>query len=79
LHLGAFTPDILPTLLELLETQGFELVTLEAAQADPAFQTDPKYLGRRGGTLLEQHVHTKQVKDVPWISLPRAELDAICR
>jgi peptidoglycan/xylan/chitin deacetylase (PgdA/CDA1 family) len=79
LHLGAFTPDILPRLLDLLEQQGFAIVTLETAQADPVFQTDPKFLGRRGGTLLEQHVQTRQIKDVPGIALPRAELEAICR
>lgn len=79
LHLGAFTPEILPTLLDLLAAQGFDLVTLEAAAADPAFQTDPKYLGRQGGTLLEQHVHAKQIENVPWLSLPRSELDVICR
>jgi peptidoglycan/xylan/chitin deacetylase (PgdA/CDA1 family) len=78
LHLGAFTPDILPRLLALLGERGFELVTLEEAQADSAFQTDPNYLGQRGGTLLEQHTQMKQL-DVLRAPLPRAELDAICR
>jgi peptidoglycan/xylan/chitin deacetylase (PgdA/CDA1 family) len=79
LHLGAFTPDILPRLLDFLEQRGFQIVTLEEAQSDPVFQSDPKYLGRRGGTLLEQHVIAKQMEPSPWLTLPRTELEAICR
>lgn len=80
LHLGAFTPDILPRLLDLLDARGFDIVSLEEAQTDPVFQTDPQYLSRpRGGTLLEQHVHVKGIDDTPWPVLPRAELEAICR
>jgi peptidoglycan/xylan/chitin deacetylase (PgdA/CDA1 family) len=79
LHLGAFTPEILPTLLDVLRDQGFELVTLEIAQSDPAFQSDPQYFGKRGGTLLEQHVLAKHITSSPWLALPREELDALCR
>jgi peptidoglycan/xylan/chitin deacetylase (PgdA/CDA1 family) len=79
LHLGAFTPEILPALLDLLERRGFKLATLEEAQRDPIYQTDPQYLGRRGRTLLEQHVLARQPPDAPQVSLPREDLDAICR
>ncbi len=79
LHLGAFTPEILPDLLTLLDARGFDVVTLEEAQVDPLFQSDPRYLGRRGGTLLEQHVIARGLDAEPWLALPRAELEAICR
>jgi peptidoglycan/xylan/chitin deacetylase (PgdA/CDA1 family) len=79
LHLGAFTPEILEPLLDVLEEHEFELVTLEEAQSDPIFQTDTKYLGLRGGTLLEQHVKARQLEGAPALSLPRAELEATCR
>lgn len=79
LHLGAFTPDILPALLGVLTERGFELATLEAVQADAAYRSDPQYLGNRGVTLLQQHVIAKDADAEPWLALPRAELEGVCR
>ena len=41
LHLGAFSPVILPDLFALLEKEGFQLTTLEDAQSDPVYAIDP--------------------------------------
>ena len=37
-----------------LEQRGFTLVTLEQAESDPAYQSDPNLPLKWGGTLLEQ-------------------------
>ena len=54
LHLGAFTSTILPDALDLLQKKGFKLVTLEEAESDPAYATDPDAGSKDGGTLLDQ-------------------------
>jgi peptidoglycan-N-acetylglucosamine deacetylase len=54
LHIGAFETVMLPRLLELLRRRGFVLITLEEAQADPAYAAVPERQGHWSGTLLEQ-------------------------
>src|ERR1700683_307127 len=41
MHLGAFSSTILPDALDLLKKKGFQLVTLEEAESDPAYNGDP--------------------------------------
>ncbi len=53
LHLGSFSAEILPDLFALLTKQGFEIVTLEEAQSDPVYATDPDTASPGGGTLTE--------------------------
>jgi peptidoglycan-N-acetylglucosamine deacetylase len=80
LHLGSFSSHILPDLLELLESQGFEIVTLEEAQSDPAYLTDPDAGDPHGGTLVELIM---QAKKMPWPenapTKPRERLTSICK
>jgi hypothetical protein len=80
LHLGAFSARILPGLFKLLDREGYELVTLEEAQRDPAYEYDPDVADRRGGTLVELAMLARQV---PWPAdaprLPRERLDSICK
>jgi peptidoglycan/xylan/chitin deacetylase (PgdA/CDA1 family) len=80
LHLGAFSARILPELFELLDEEGYDVVTLEEAQRDPAYDYDPDFAHPRGGTLVELAMLAKQV---PWPAdaprLPRERLDAVCR
>jgi peptidoglycan/xylan/chitin deacetylase (PgdA/CDA1 family) len=79
LHLGAFSPHILPDLFEILDAEGFEIVTLEEAQQDAAYEYDPDVAGARGGTLVELGMQAKQI---PWPEnapqLPRDRLNTIC-
>src|SRR6185295_18812752 len=53
LHLGSFSATILPDLFALFDREGFDIVTLEEAQADPAYQSDPDVAAPNGGTLTE--------------------------
>jgi peptidoglycan/xylan/chitin deacetylase (PgdA/CDA1 family) len=79
LHLGAFSSTILPELFDLMKKEGFTFVTLEQAQSDAAYETDPDAGSKYGGTLLEQWMDVRHLKypDIP--KKPYKELDAICR
>lgn len=79
LHLGAFSPAILPDLFDLLRREGFTFVTLEEAEKDPAYASDPDAGSKYGGTLLEQWMDVRRLKypDIP--KKPYKELEAVCR
>lgn len=79
LHLGAFSSSILPDLLDLLTRKGFTLVTLETAQSDPAYDSDPDAASRFGGTLLEQWMDARALKYPTIAKKPYKELEAICQ
>lgn len=79
LHLGAFSDDILPDLLILLSHKGFRLVTLEEAEQDPVYQSDPDAASRFGGTLLEQWMGVGRIKYPSVPAKPYKELEATCR
>ncbi|MEO8062929.1 MAG: polysaccharide deacetylase family protein [Pseudomonadota bacterium] len=79
LHLGSFSSHILPGLFKLLEEEGYEIVTLEEAQSDPAYDYDPDVASPRGGTLTELGMEAKKI---PWPEIsdkPREKLTNICR
>jgi peptidoglycan/xylan/chitin deacetylase (PgdA/CDA1 family) len=79
LHQGAFSAHILPDLFRILGEEGFEIVTLEEAQKDPAYDYDPDFADARGGTLVELGMLAKKI---PWPAnapkLPRERLTTIC-
>ncbi|HYJ40086.1 MAG TPA: polysaccharide deacetylase family protein [Steroidobacteraceae bacterium] len=79
LHLGSFSSHILPDLFDILDEEGFEIVTLEEAQKDPAYDYDPDVADPRGGTLVELAM---KAKNIPWPAnapkKPRDRLAAIC-
>ena len=79
LHLGAYSSAILPDLLELLRKKGFTLVTLEEAQRDPAYVSDPDAGSKQGGTLLEQWLDARSLKYPPAPMKPYRELEALCQ
>jgi len=79
LHLGAFSATILPDLLDLLKKEGFTFASLEQAQGDAAYDTDPDAGSKYGGTLLEQWMDARHL-DYPTLpKKPYKQLDAICR
>jgi peptidoglycan/xylan/chitin deacetylase (PgdA/CDA1 family) len=79
LHLGAFSSRILPDLFELLQKKGFRFVTLEEAQSDAVYASDPDAGNKFGGTLLEQWLDARRLK-YPFAPMkPYKELDAMCR
>ena len=79
LHLGSFSSHILPDLFQILDEEGFDIVTLEEAQKDPAYDYDPDVAAPRGGTLVELAMEAKKT---PWPpnqpSKPRERLVSIC-
>jgi peptidoglycan/xylan/chitin deacetylase (PgdA/CDA1 family) len=79
LHLGAFSSSILPDLLNLLRQKGFTLVTLDKAQQDPAYDSDPDAASPQGGTLLGQWMNARalQYPDMP--GNPYQQLETICQ
>jgi peptidoglycan-N-acetylglucosamine deacetylase len=79
LHLGAFSEKILPDLLALLREKGFRLVTLEEADRDSVYRSDPDAPSRYGGTLLEQWMDVRKIRYPAAPAKPYKELENICR
>ena len=75
LHLGSFSSHILPDLFEILKEEGFEIVTLEEAQKDPAYDYDPDIGEPRGGTLTELGMKAKNLSWPP--EFPRKQRDRL--
>jgi peptidoglycan-N-acetylglucosamine deacetylase len=78
LHLGAFTSTILPDALDLLKKKGFQFVTLEEAEKDAAYESDPDAGIKDGGTFLDQLMLVKQIKLPPHAEKPYQEVEHIC-
>jgi peptidoglycan/xylan/chitin deacetylase (PgdA/CDA1 family) len=79
LHIGALDSIMLPDLLDLFKKQGFDFITLEEAQKDPAYQSDLDAALLHGGTFLEQLTEAKHLKYPAHMDRPMDKLDAICR
>jgi peptidoglycan/xylan/chitin deacetylase (PgdA/CDA1 family) len=79
LHLGSFSSHILPALFKLLAEEGYEIVTLEEAQSDPAYDYDPDVASPRGGTLTELGMEAKKIAWPPISPKPRERLTSICK
>ena len=79
MHLGAYSSTILPDALDLLEKKGFKLVTLEEAESDPAYATDPDAGSKYGGTLLEQWMYARKIKYPAVADKPYQEVREICK
>jgi peptidoglycan-N-acetylglucosamine deacetylase len=79
MHLGAYSSTILPEVLDLLQQKGFKLVTLEEAQSDPAYQTDPDAGLHDAGSLLDQWMQVKQIKYPTVLEKPYKEVQEICK
>jgi peptidoglycan-N-acetylglucosamine deacetylase len=79
LHIGALDSIMLPDLLDLFKKEGFDFVSLEEAEKDPAYQSDPDAALLHGGTFLEQLTETKGLKYPPHADRPMDKLDAVCR
>jgi hypothetical protein len=65
--------------LDLLGKKGFTLVTLEEAESDPVWETDPDAGSVYGGTLLEQWMDARKVKYPAVAEKPYQERQEICK
>ncbi len=80
LHQGSFSSTILPDLLKLFDRLGFDIVTLEEAQSDPIYQSDPDVGEPNGGTLTELMMKAKGIAWPKGIApKPREKLQTICQ
>ena len=79
MHLGAYSSTILPDALDLLKQKGFKLVTLEEAQTDAAYQSDPDVGLHDAGTLLDQMMQVKGIKYPEHAEKPYKEIEAVCQ
>ncbi|MFZ0898613.1 MAG: polysaccharide deacetylase family protein [Candidatus Sulfotelmatobacter sp.] len=79
MHLGAYSSTILPDALELLKKKGFKLVTLEEAQSDAAYESDPDVGLHDAGTLLDQMMQVKGIKDPEHAEKPYKEIESVCQ
>jgi peptidoglycan-N-acetylglucosamine deacetylase len=78
LHIGGFQIVMLPRLLDLLADRGFQLVTLQEAQGDPAYATDPDTPSPGGATLLDQMMRIRGLPRSERSQAPFARLDGLC-
>jgi peptidoglycan/xylan/chitin deacetylase (PgdA/CDA1 family) len=78
LHVGAFDAKMLPQLIALFRSRGFQFVTLPEAEADPAYSFDPK-IGYPGGGLLMELTATTRKVNTPDATEPEAQLNSMCR
>ncbi|QMV20275.1 polysaccharide deacetylase family protein [Granulicella sp. 5B5] len=78
MHVGAFDARMLPRLIALFRAKGFQFVTLQQAESDPAYSFDPNIGYPGGGTLMELVAQVKKV-NFPDNTEPDKKLDAVCR
>jgi peptidoglycan/xylan/chitin deacetylase (PgdA/CDA1 family) len=79
MHLGAFSSTILPEALDLLKKKGFKLVTLEEAETDAAYESDPDVGLHDAGTFLDQWMQDKQIKVPEHTEKPYKEIESVCQ
>jgi peptidoglycan-N-acetylglucosamine deacetylase len=79
LHIGAFDSVMLPSLLDSLRKQRYEFISLQQAEEDPAYKTDPDAALSTGGTLLEQMVESRHLDYPPHVDEPLEKLNSVCR
>jgi len=77
MHVGAFDAEILPRLLALYRDRGFEFVTLEQAESDPAYQIDTDLRLPPGADTLEAEMAARQLA-IPSRPSYAAQLEATC-
>ena len=78
MHIGAFDALMLPELVAQMKHDGFKFVSLEEAESDPAYLSDPDAALKDGGTLLDQFFDSKKLSYPPHADKPRKELAALC-
>jgi peptidoglycan/xylan/chitin deacetylase (PgdA/CDA1 family) len=78
LHIGAFDALMLPQLIEMMRKEGFGFITIQEAESDSAYQTDPDAPLKFGGTLLDQIFDAKHLDYPPHAEKPMKELAAVC-
>jgi len=78
MHIGAFDAEMLPRLLGLYRSKGFQLVTLEEAERDEFYLRDTDLHQPPGPSTLEG-VMAERHLPFPVHTTPAPQLDTLCR
>jgi len=78
MHIGAFDAEMLPPLLALYRSRGFQLVTLKEAESDPFYVINTDLSLPPGANTLER-VMTERQLPLPPHPVPVLPLDSLCR
>lgn len=79
LHVGAFQPVMLPHLFELLDRRGYDIVTLQEAQSDPAYSVDPEVELPYGTSYLQQMNLRKGLPSMGYDAEGIRRLEDVCK
>ena len=79
LHATAFTTLMLPDLVNLLRTQGFQFASLPDVEKDPAYALDPDAALKYGGTLPDQFMDSRHLPYPAFKPKPFARLKSVCQ
>ena len=78
MHVGAFDAEMLPRLLSLYQSRGFQFVTLAEAEKDPFYAIDTDLSLPPGANMLEGAM-TERRLPLPPHPAPAVELESLCR
>ncbi len=79
LHETAFTTLMLPSLLDLLQQEGFRFALLPKVEKNPAYAVDPGVGSPDGGPLPYQVLIARHLKLPPFTPEPVERLNSLCR
>jgi peptidoglycan-N-acetylglucosamine deacetylase len=79
LHVGAFTAEMMPQLLDLLKKEHFQFVPLAKAQSDPVYKITPEPLTSWNGDFLDQILAARKMEYPPRKPKPTQKLAEICQ
>ncbi|HEY1986550.1 MAG TPA: polysaccharide deacetylase family protein [Terracidiphilus sp.] len=79
LHATPFTTLMLPDLLNLLRTQGFQFASLPEVEKDAAYALDPDAALKYGGTLPDQFMDSRHLPYPAFMPKPFDKLKSLCQ
>jgi peptidoglycan/xylan/chitin deacetylase (PgdA/CDA1 family) len=79
LHAGVFGSRMIERLIAAYRNEGVRFVSLEEAEGDPIYSTDPRVVNQGGTTFLRLWGQAKGVQAPRPSPVPLAELEAACR
>jgi peptidoglycan-N-acetylglucosamine deacetylase len=78
LHVGSFDAKMLPELIALFRSRGFQFVSLPVAESDPVYASDPGGVLKNGGSMQELLAQSRGVQ-VPEDNATFQQVDDMCQ
>jgi peptidoglycan-N-acetylglucosamine deacetylase len=78
MHIGALDAELMPRLLDLYKSKGFELVTLEKAESDDSYRIDTDLHLPPSADTLEELMAERHL-NLPAHPAPAVQFDTLCR